>query len=59
MPPQKLSKKRLGTLGAAAAIATLLINEGIQMWNSGDQLDGAFFMCAGGALFIIDYFFLS
>jgi hypothetical protein len=55
----KLSKKALGTLGAAAAIAAALIGQGIISWNAGDQLMGAVFMTAGGVLFIIDYVFLS
>lgn len=59
MPSQKLSKKRLGTLGAAAAIAAMLINQGMAMWNAGDQLDGALFMGVGGILFVIDFFFLA
>lgn len=54
-----MSKKALGTLGAAAAVAAALIGQGIISWNAGDQLMGAVFMTAGGVLFIIDYVFLS
>ena len=55
---QSKSKTKAIAFGALAGIAAALIGQGMIAWTGGDQLMGAILMCAGGALFIVDYFVL-
>ena len=50
-----LTKKRLFGIAGKDVIAGALITQGINMWNSGDQMIGAILLATGSVMFLVQF----
>jgi len=50
-----LTRKKLTLIAGKDVIAGALITQGINMWNSGDQMIGAIFMATGSVMFLVQF----
>ena len=50
-----LTKGKLAVIAGKDVIAGALITQGINMWNSGDQMIGAILLATGSIMFLVQF----